>query len=104
MAKNYRELSRVINEALNIGLKAAKTVDDGGSANLDRICICELPRVQEKTLNNAGIDCRKHWKWSGTFVLGASFGQGNKNTIGLEAAINHMKNNGVDCYMHWQVD
>ena len=104
MNDKYKELSKIINDALSLGREAAKSVDDGGSANLDRICISELPRVQEKTLNNAGISCSKHWKWSGTFILSASFGQGNKNTKGLEVALEHMKKNGVDCYMHWQVD
>lgn len=100
----YTELERTISEALKLGREAAKNVNDGGTANLDRICISGLLRVQERTLNNAGINCYKHWSFAGTFILNASFGQGDKNAVGLKAAIDHMKKNNIDCYMHYQAD
>lgn len=100
----YSEMAEIVNEALRLGSEAAAQSDDGGTANLDSICIGGLKGVREITLNNAGISCYKHWSFSGTFVLNASFGQGNKNTKGLSVALEHMKKNGVDCYMHWQMD
>lgn len=102
--EKYKQLKKFIDEALALGRKAAETVDDGGSANCDAICISDLKGVRESTLNNAGINCYKHWSISGTFILSSSFGQGNKNTRGLEVALEHMKKNSIDCYMHWQMD
>ncbi|QKU21875.1 MULTISPECIES: hypothetical protein [Acinetobacter] len=104
MGNKYSDLSKIISEAVSLGREAAKTVDDGGTANNDRICISGLKGVRESTLNNAGINCYKHWSFPGTFILSSSFGQGNKNCKGLSVALDHMKNNGVDCYMHWQMD
>lgn len=100
----YSILAEIVNEALHLGREAAAKSDDGGTANLDSICISGLKGVREITLNNAGISCYKHWSFSGTFVLNASFGQGNKNCKGLSIAIEYMKKNGIDCYMHHQTD
>lgn len=104
MGNKYEALRKVIHEAISLGREAAKNVDDGGTANLDSICISGLKGVRESALNNSGISCYKHWSFSGTFILNASFGQGNKNCKGLSVAIEHMKNNGIDCYMHYQMD
>lgn len=104
MSDKFVELSKIINEALRLGREKANTVDDGGTANMDAICICGLKGVRESTLNNAGINCSKHWSFSGTFLLSASFGQGDKNTVGLGEALKYMKAQGVDCYMHYQID
>ena len=56
MENKYSDLSKIINEALSLGREAAKHVDDGGTANNDRICISGLKGVRESTLNNAGIN------------------------------------------------
>ena len=103
MAK-YDDLRKIITEALILGREAAKSVNDGGTANMDAICITGLKGVRESTLNNAGISCYKHWSLSGVFILRESFGQGDKNAVGLKTALDHMKQNGVDCYMHYQMD
>lgn len=104
MKNKYSELSKIISEAMSLGREAAKNIEDGGTANNDRICISGLKGVRESTLNNAGISCYKHWSFSGTFVLSSSFGQGNKNCKGLSVAIEHMKKNNIDCYMHYRMD
>lgn len=102
---NFAELSRLIHEARKIGAEACKDVDDMvGSMNLDRLMLCGLIGVQERTLNNAGIGCSKRNGCSGTFWLNMSFGSANKNTVGLEAAKKYLKEKGVDCYIHYQMD
>ena len=39
MGGKYEELRKVINEAISLGREAEKGVDDGGTANMDSICI-----------------------------------------------------------------
>jgi hypothetical protein len=102
--KKYEELREKINDARNIGQLAANKVDDGGTCNSDRVVICGLRRVRELTLNNAGINCYKHWSFAGSFVLSGSFGQGDKNTVGIQAMADHLKSLGVDCYVHSKMD
>lgn len=100
----YSELKKLIDEALSIGQQAADKTDDGGTANLDKLVISGLKGVRESTLKNAGINCYKHWSYAGDFVIRRSYGQGNKNTAGIEAAKDYLKSKGVDCYVHSQMD
>lgn len=100
----YSELSKLIDEALFIGQQAADKTNDGGTANLDKLVISGLKGVRESTLKNAGINCYKHWSYAGDFVISRSYGQGNKNTAGIEAAKDYLKSKGVDCYVHSQMD
>lgn len=104
MNKKYQELAQKIQEARIIGKKAADAVEDKGTCNLDKVVIYGLPKVRETSLNNAGINCYKHWSHTGAFVLSGSFGMGDKNTVGVEAMSAHLKSLGVDCYIHWQMD
>ena len=92
MENKYSDLSKIINEALSLGREAAKHVDDGGTANNDRICISGLKGVRESTLNNAGINCYKHWSFPGTFILSSSFGQGFYYCNGDHVAIDYFPN------------
>lgn len=105
-AKNqFAALSHLIDEAQKIGAEACKDIDDMvGTMNLDRLMLCGLSGVREKTLQNAGISCDKKNGCSGTFWLNMSFGSANKNTTGLEAARKYLRENGVDCYIHYQMD
>ena len=100
----YSELKTLIDGALSIGQQAADKTDDGGTANLDKVVICGLKGVRESTLKNAGINCYKHWSYAGAFVISRSYGQGDKNTVGIEAAKDYLKSKGVDCYIHSQMD
>lgn len=100
----YLELTKLIDEALSIGQQAADKTNDGGTANLDKLVISGLKGVRESTLKNAGINCYKHWSYAGDFVIRRSYGQGNKNTAGIEAAKDYLKSKGVDCYVHSQMD
>lgn len=100
----YKLLSGLISEAKVKGNEAARKVDDGGTANLDKVVIFGLKGVREKTLKAANIDCYKHWSDAGSFILSGSFGQGDKNTVGVEAVKDHLKSNGVDCYIHSRMD
>ena len=102
--KKYSLLSKQISEARIIGKLAADKVEDGGTCNLDKVVICGLNRVRESSLSEAGIDCYKHWSFAGAFVLSGSYGQGNKNTVGIQAMADHLKSLGVDCYVHSQMD
>ena len=100
----YLELKTLIDEALTIGQQAADKTEDGGTANLDKVVICGLKGVKESTLKNAGINCYKHWSYAGAFVISRSYGQGDKNTVGIEAAKDYLKSKGVDCYVHSRMD
>lgn len=104
MSKKYIELAKHIDQAYEIGKLAADKVNDGGTCNLDKVVICGLSRVRESTLNNAGINCYKHWSFRGAFILSGSYGQGDKNTVGIQAMADHLKIVGVDCYVHSQMD
>lgn len=104
MTNKYDDLSKKIMEARKVGQAAADKVQDGGTCNLDKVVIYRLPRVRESTLNNAGINCYKHWSFSGSFVLSGCYGQGDKNTVGIQAMADHLKSLGVDCYVHSQMD
>lgn len=104
MSNKYLVLATQINEARVKGKAAADKVEDGGTCNLDKVVLCGLSRVREATLKNAGIDCYKHWSFRGAFVLSGSYGQANKNTIGIQAMADHLKSVGVDCYVHSQMD
>ncbi|OTG70577.1 hypothetical protein B9T38_11990 [Acinetobacter sp. ANC 4218] len=100
----YTELKTLIDEALSIGQQAADKTDDVGTANLDKVVICGLKGVRESTLKNAGINCYKHWSYAGAFIISRSYGQGDKNTVGIEAAKDYLKSKGVDCYVHSRMD
>lgn len=104
MSKKYTELANHIDQAKQVGKLAADKVNDDGTCNLDKVVICGLSRVRESTLKNAGINCYKHWSFAGAFVLSGSYGQGNKNTTGIQAMADHLKSVGVDCYVHSQMD
>lgn len=104
MANKYLVLATQINEARAVGRTAADKVNDDGTCNLDKVVICGLSRVRESTLKNAGINCYKHWSFVGAFILSGSYGQGNKNTAGIQAMADHLKSVGVDCYVHSQMD
>lgn len=100
----YSGLKKLIDEALSIGQQAADKTNDGGTANLDKLVISGLKGIRESTLKNAGINCYKHWSYAGDFVISRSYGQGDKNTVGIEAAKDYLKSKGVDCYVHSQMD
>ena len=49
MKNKYGELSTLISQAITKGREAAEQVDDGGTANLDRVVISGLKGVREST-------------------------------------------------------
>lgn len=85
------------------GQKAAnEALDDGGSANLDHVCLV-LPRVRESTLRSVGIN---GWRGNrGVVHLNAPFnGQGNRRYLGVQAMYEYMRAQGINCYIHYQID
>lgn len=98
------ELAAKVRRATAAGMDAAHAQPtDGGSANLDHVCIKGLKGVREATLRNAGIPA---WKGRpGTFHLETPFpGQGDRRYVGVQAMCKALKAEGVDCYVHYQID
>lgn len=100
----YSKLSQLISEAKVKAKEAANNVEDKGTANLDKLVICGLKGIREQNLKLSGIDCYKHWSDAGSFILSGSFGQGDKNTLGVATMRDFLKANGVDCYIHSRMD
>ncbi|AUZ46867.1 hypothetical protein [Pseudomonas orientalis] len=51
-----QQLAAAVSRATEAGkVAAAAAADDGGSANLDRVYLCDLKGIREKTLLGAGI-------------------------------------------------
>lgn len=100
----YARLAYLVNEAKTKAHEAADGSDDGGTANLDKVVLSGLKGVRESSLKKAGIDCYKHWSYAGDFVLSGSFGQGDKNTLGIAAMRDYLKEHGVNCYVHHRMD
>ena len=78
--------------------------NDGGSCNLDHVCLYGLRGVRLAALQAAGIACTKA-RAPGTFRLAVPFpGQGGQRNVGVEAMADSLARAGVDCYVHYQMD
>lgn len=102
-ATKYAELSAKVAKAIQVGKAAADAApNDGGSANLDRVCLTGMKGVREGVLRNAGIDGYKH---KSTFHLTSPFGgQGLRRYEGVQAMYRSLSEAGVPCYVHYQLD
>ena len=106
MKRDFDDLAKKVHAATAEGMAASLSYpNDGGSANLDHVCIYGLKGVRESSLMAAGIDCRKATGMPGVFRLVAPFpGQGNQRVAGVEAMAASLRKAGVDCYVHSQMD
>lgn len=81
--------------------EAADAVDDGGTANLDTLVIY-LPRTREKSLIDAGIEgYRLRGGWA---LRGFHHGQGQKQTAGVRAGAEYLRQHGYDATVWYQMD
>lgn len=99
-AVELKELAKHIAEARPLGRAAADAMDDGGTANLDRVCL-HLPSTREASVKAAGISA---FRLRSYFALCASFGQGNKNTAGVKAMAEYLKGKGYEAFVWYQID
>ncbi|NVZ45090.1 hypothetical protein HX780_06540 [Pseudomonas tolaasii] len=110
MTKNQlQELAAAVSRALEAGKEAAAAApDDGGSANLDCVYLCDLKGIREKTLHGAGIE--GHMQPASTyrsrgFHLPAPFsGQGNRRYAGVQAMSKSLTADGVPHSIRYQMD
>lgn len=104
MKHDLQELSAKVKRATAAGMTAAEACpDDGGSANLDHVCLYGLKGVREASLRKAGINGYRGSR--GTFHLYAPFpGQGNRRYAGVQAMHQSLANDGVACYVFYQLD
>lgn len=93
-------LATVIPEAIKAGQEAADAVDDGGTCNMDRVTL-HLPGTRMSSIEAAGISA---FRLGGTIALRCSFGQANKNTAGVRAVSQFLKDKGYDAGVWYQMD
>lgn len=104
-----QELAAAVSRAVEAGKAAAAAApDDGGSANLDRVYLCDLKGIREKTLLGAGIEGYMQpastYRSRG-FHLPAPFsGQGNRRYAGVQAMSKSLKVDGIPHSIWYQVD
>lgn len=103
-SNKFDVLSAHIKKALVLGQIKADQTQDGGTANLDCIVLHGLNGIRETTLRKHGINCSKYSSLAGHFVLDKSFGQGDKNVVGLKAAREYLKEQNILCFIHSQID
>lgn len=97
-------LAEAVAKAIEAGKAAADaTLDDGGTANLDRVYLYDLKGWKVEAMKSAGIDC---WKSApGEFHLSAPFnGQGNRRYAGVQAMYKSLKAAGVACSVYYCMD
>lgn len=93
-------LARVIPEAIQAGQAAADAVEDGGTCNMDRVTL-HLPGTRMSSLEAAGV---RAFRLGHTIALRCSFGQANKNTAGVRAVSQFLKDKGYDAGVWYQMD
>lgn len=98
--EQLKELVQHVKEAIAEGQKAADTVDDGGTCNMDTLTIY-LPRTRMASMEELGIS---RYKLRDSFAISCSFGQADKNTKGVRAAADYLKTKGWDAGVWYQMD
>lgn len=104
-----RELAAAVTRAIEAGnIAAAAAKDDGGSANLDRVYLCDLKGIRENTLHAVGIEGYMQpastYRGRG-FHLPAPFnGQGNRRYAGVQAMSKSLKADGIPHSIWYQMD
>lgn len=104
-----QDLAAAVSRAIEAGKAAAAAApDDDGSANLDRVYLCDLKGIREKTLLDSGIDGymqKASTYHSRGFHLSAPFaGQGNRRYASVQAMSKSLTADGVPHSIWYQVD
>lgn len=104
MKHDLTDLAAKVRRATAAGVaKANAEPGDGGSANLDHVCLYGLKGVREASMRKAGISGFKGS--AGVFHLDAPFpGQGQRRYAGVQEMYAALKLDGVACYVHYQLD
>ena len=89
--------------------EAAKSGNDGGTANLDSLAL-RLPRAREtkvlEVIRDADLYCRHKSNWLGPcyFISHGCGGQGDRNTRAVEAMKKSLTTDGWDVMIYYQMD
>lgn len=94
------ELAKHVAKARELGQAAADAVDDGGTCNMDTVCLY-LPGTRIASVNAAGVDAYKLMSY---VALSGRFGQANKNTTGVRAMVKHLQEQGLSAFVWYQMD
>lgn len=87
-------------EARRAGQKAADTIDDGGTCNMDTLTLY-APGARLTTLKAVGVSCYRLGK---SIAISGSFGMGDKNTRGVEAMREYLNARGWKTSIWYQMD
>ncbi|QLI49449.1 hypothetical protein vBPaeMUSP18_08 [Pseudomonas phage vB_PaeM_USP_18] len=98
--EQLKELAQHVKEAIAEGQKAADTVEDDGTCNMDTVTVY-LPGTRLATMEALGIS---RYKLRDSFAISCSFGQANKNTNGVRAVADYLKGKGWDAGVWYQMD
>ena len=84
---------------------AAACINDGGSANLDRVVI-PIPGMRAASVEGVpGYVQKAHGYHRQGIHLDTPWpGQGNQHSAGVQAMHKSLKDQGVDCYVYYQID
>lgn len=95
-----KELATHYREAVKAGQAAADAVEDCGTCNMDRATI-RLPGTRQTAMADLGMS---RFKLRGAFALSCSFGQADKNTKGVKAVSEYLREKGYDTSVWYQMD
>ena len=115
MTVNYTKLTQDLIDATEAGSEAAAAVEDGGSCNLDTVCLAtgkdtDIKRKSiavEVAIKGADAYCYHGLSWGCGYRIGLPYtnsGQAGKRTAAVEAATNLLKDRGWDVWAHYQID
>lgn len=110
MAIDYAKLAEDLKAARDEGFKAAESVSDGGSCNLDNVVI-RLPRARRDRVDRAAREAgmssshQSSPAWARGFAIHAPrLGMGGKNTAQAEAMAAALKSRGWDAHVFYLTD
>lgn len=109
LSGKYADLADALKAAAASGTAAAMASDDGGTCNMDAVCL-SLPGWQRKKIEQAakaaGVGCFEWNLWGcKRFVFPIRVGaQGNARTAAAEAARDSLKAAGYDAGVYYQMD
>ena len=105
----YHKLTESLIKASEAAKKAAESIDDGGTANLDSVFLM-IPRAREdkvlEAISNAKLRCfgRTQWIGSGFLIDPPVVGQGNKRAKAMVAMKDSLAGDGWSVLGFYKMD
>ncbi|KAA8782539.1 hypothetical protein EC604_01585 [Paenibacillus amylolyticus] len=105
---DYAKFAEDLKAANKAAQEATEGMEDGGTANLDKVFLT-MPRAHEakvlEAIRNAGLYCRAKRRWIGDgYMLTVSKGQGDVNTKAVTVFVAEMERRGYDVLAYRQMD